>query len=84
MRFGKKTAALAAALIFGSATTASAQVQLPNFLQWLIPGQKSQPGKGNSQDDSSGKDCATDIRPSAYINDCGEYIPGQNDSPVHG
>ena len=85
MRFGRKTAALAAALVLGSATTASAQVQLPNVLQWLIPGQKSQPGNGNAQDNGgSGKDCSTDPRPSAYINDCGEYIPGQNDSPVHG
>ncbi len=82
MRFGKKSAALAAVLILGSATAASAQVQLPGFLQWMIPGQKSQPGNGNSPDDSS-KDCSTDQRPAGYINDCGEYIPQQNDSPVH-
>jgi len=83
MRFGRTSAALVAALIFGSATAASAQV--PNFLQWLIPGQKSQPANGNSQGNGSGgHDCSTDPRPSAYFNDCGEYIPGQNDSPVHG
>jgi hypothetical protein len=82
MRFGRKSAALAAALILGSATAASAQV--PNFLQWLIPGQKSQPANGGSQGNSGGRDCSTDPRPSAYFNDCGEYIPGQNDSPVHG
>jgi hypothetical protein len=80
MRFGKTAAALAAAIVIGSTTAASAQV--PNLLNWLFPNQKNQPA--NSAAPTSGHDCSTDPRPSAYFNDCGEYIPGMNDSPIHG
>jgi hypothetical protein len=83
MRFGKATAVLTAAIILGWATAASAQV--PNFLNWLIPGQKSQPANGATpNNDGNGQNCSTDQRPSYYFNECGEYIPGQNESPVGG